>query len=59
MENLIETVLKNDYRKLMMKIPKEMLKEIEDEYFISFKSRHNNQVSSGKISKGNLKKSDN
>ncbi|OFS54753.1 MULTISPECIES: hypothetical protein [Staphylococcus] len=36
-----------------------MLKEIEDEYFYFFKSRHNNKVSSGKISKGNLKKSDN
>ncbi|MCH4388361.1 hypothetical protein [Staphylococcus haemolyticus] len=57
-KNLIETVLKNDYR-VNDEDTKEMLKEIEDEYFYFFKSRHNNQVSSGKISKGNLKKSDN
>lgn len=52
------TVLKNDY-KVNNEDAKEMLKEMEDEYFYFFTNRSDKGRSSGKISKGNLKKSDN
>ncbi|MBF2756509.1 hypothetical protein [Staphylococcus sp. GDY8P57P] len=57
-KNLIMTVLKNDY-KVNNEDAKEMLKEMEDEYFYFFTNRSDKGRSSGKISKGNLKKSDN
>ncbi|BGE81274.1 hypothetical protein [Staphylococcus petrasii] len=62
-KNLIKTVLKNDY-KVSDEDIREMLKEIEDEYFYFFTSRSvgrngKRNQSSGKISKDNLKKSDN
>ncbi len=57
-KNIIETVLKNDYR-VNDEDTKEMLKEMEDEYFYFFTNRSDKGRSSGKISKSNLKKSDN
>ncbi|MCI2773883.1 hypothetical protein [Staphylococcus petrasii] len=58
-KDLIETVLKNDY-KVNDEDAEEMLKEMEDEYFYFFASRSvDSKPSKGIISIVNLKKSDN
>ncbi|MEL3711222.1 hypothetical protein RUU25_06595 [Staphylococcus borealis] len=57
-KDLIKTVLRNDY-KVKNEDAKEMLKEMEDEYFYFLATRGDKGGLSGKVSIKNLKKSDN